>query len=72
MTSGALVLAVAPPVDDITPWRGDVDGVQDGPEYLTKRPTEGGRRKDKKDKELTPFIKTHTWISYHQHIKDES
>lgn len=30
-------LDVPSPVDDVTSWRGDVDGVQNGPQYLAKR-----------------------------------
>ena len=37
-------LTVVASVDDVAPWRGDVNGVQYGPQYLTERPG-GGREK---------------------------
>lgn len=39
------MLDVSSPVDDVTSWRGDVDGVQNGPQYLAKRCREDFRRK---------------------------
>lgn len=41
--SAALRLRVSPPVDDVSPWRGDVDRVQDRPQNLAER--SGDRRK---------------------------
>lgn len=38
-------LDVSPPVDDVTTWRGDVDRVQDGPQYLAERCGEDFRGK---------------------------
>lgn len=42
--AAALILNVSSPVDDVSSWRGDVDRVQNGPQYLAKR---SGDKKNK-------------------------
>lgn len=36
-SAAPLGLDVPAPIDHIPAWRGDVDGVQDGPQYLAER-----------------------------------